>query len=864
MPAVVEAMRQVGEDLPLYVISEFPPPDGHWIPYHPLRSAADNLAHVRRQLHGLDVRLAGIYLDPEIPYWALRRLALTVTPWQSWVFFSNDLNHFMLRPRSLPAVGRFLAWRLREGLRFQLRPGGDVYTFLWRLGHPSHFRRPWLAWNAGRARFRFMAQKRAVDPPVVVGASWPPGVTVVIPSRNGRDLLARLLPLVRADQVIVVDNGSEEAWVAPPGVELLRSKEPLSFAAAVNRGIQAARYSHVCLLNNDMVIEPEFLPSLRAAFDEVPELFCATAQIFFPEGERRQETGKAAMRPDAGPLDFPLTCLEPLPGEDLTWVLYGSGGCSLYDTAKLLALGGLDESYRPAYVEDLDLGYRGWLAGWPSVYVSGARVVHHHRSTTSRYFDESALRRMVEVNYLRFLARAIHAPEEFSRRWQRAVQRLNLLAAGHEPDPVPMAVLAEARILAARAPHAVLSDESILGLGSGDVACFPGRCSHQGLRVLVATCYPPYPLAHGGAVRMYNLMCRAAAQGVAQVLVAFCDELAAPAPELLEICHRVVLVRRRGSHYRIDSGRPDVVEEFDSPTMRAVLERLMIEFQPAIAQLEFTQMALYLDTVKQARTLLVEHDVTIDLYEQLLARNPSEELRDQLDRWRRFETEAWRHADTVVVMSERDRATVGERAVVLANGVDLERYQRGGEAPEPRRLLFIGSFNHLPNLLALDWFLREVKPLLQAPVTLHVIAGARHEYYLNFYRASVMLDLTGDDLELEGFVSDVRPAYRRAAVVIAPLRASAGTNIKILEAMAMGKALVSTGAGVNGLNDLLAGTDFALAEDAGAFAQAVDELLVSPERRILLETAARQAVEARHGWDRVAELQAGIYRSPPH
>ena len=274
---------------------------------------------------------------------------------------------------------------------------------------------------------------------------------------------------------------------------------------------------------------------------------------------------------------------------------------------------------------------------------------------------------MVELNYLRFLARAIHAPERFDTLWRRAIERLNLLASGHEPDPVLVEVMAQARTLEGRSPHALLSDETVLALGSGDVACFPGRQPATGVRVLIATCYPPYPLAHGGAVRMYNLMRRAAQRGVSQVLVVFGDELTAPAPELLEICHRVVMVRRRGSHYRVDSGRPDVVDEFDSPVMRAVLERLMIEFAPQVAQLEFTQMAVYLDTVKKARTLLVEHDVTIDLYQQLLERNPNEDLRDQLGRWQRFETAAWQQADAVVVMSERDRTAVGERAVVLAD-----------------------------------------------------------------------------------------------------------------------------------------------------------------------------------------------------
>ncbi len=89
--------------------------------------------------------------------------------------------------------------------------------------------------------------------------------------------------------------------------------------------------------------------------------------------------------------------------------------------------------------------------------------------------------------------------------------------------------------------------------------------------------------------------------------------------------------------------------------------------------------------------------------------------------------------------------------------------------------------------------------------------GARHEYFLERYRDRVALNPDQPGIEIEGFVADVRPAYERAAVVVAPLVASAGTNIKILEAMAMGKAIVSTPAGVNGL-DLSAGEDFILAQ----------------------------------------------------
>src|ERR1019366_9390861 len=140
--------------------------------------------------------------------------------------------------------------------------------------------------------------------------------------------------------------------------------------------------------------------ALTAAFAEVPDLFCATAQIFFPEGARRQETGKVVLplASERKLSDFPIRYELPFKGEDLSYVLYGSGGCSLFDAAKLLALGGMDEAYDPAYVEDLDLGFRAWQQGWPSVFVAGAIVEHRHRATTTRFFTEEQLGYILEIN----------------------------------------------------------------------------------------------------------------------------------------------------------------------------------------------------------------------------------------------------------------------------------------------------------------------------------------------------------------------------------------------------------------------------------------------------------------------------------
>ena len=172
----------------------------------------------------------------------------------------------------------------------------------------------------------------------------------------------------------------------------------------------------------------------------------------------------------------------------------------------------------------------------------------------------------------------------------------------------------------------------------------------------------------------------------------------------------------------------------------------------------------------------MEHDVTLDLYQQLLSQGDDWELRRQLKRWIPFETSSWRKVDGVITMSEKDRALVSQNGLpsskvhCLANGVDLERFRPGSRWADPRRVLFIGSFAHLPNVLAVDFLLREVWPRLQSvDTTLHIIAGARHQYYLDRYQDRVHLNLAQPGLELEGFVADVRPAYERATVVVVPL-----------------------------------------------------------------------------------------------
>ena len=880
---LIEKLRATRPDLPLYLVAEFQEPGVNWIQYRPGRTLEQNLAAVRSALTGKTIVYTGLILQPRMPYWTMRALGWKLGGWNT-IFFNENLDHFMLRPRSLPAIARHFWWRTRNFVRWESRPGGATYTLIWRLVHPSAFVRPWRYRTARDMANRIIVQRRllaAADDPRPETTALPFGISVVIPSRNGRELLARLLPGLVAqkpDEIVVVDNGSDDGtadWLmtewGASGLRVELNAEPLSFARAVNRGIAAARFSHVLMLNNDMVVERDFLSSLRAPFDSVPDLFCSTAQIFFPAGARRQETGKAVMPPDPRADQFPVTCLEPIEGEDHTYVMYGSGGCSLFDTGKLRRLGGLLETYEPAYVEDLDLGFRGWQRGWPTVFVAGARVEHRHRSTTSRYYSEEMLARVLEVNLLKFIAGTVTAGAESKRLWLHTLHRLNLRAATMQGDPAAL----EAIKLAGRkglewvrpTPAGCADEGMIFAIGSGEVAVFPGRAARRPGKpvVLVASPYLPFPLTHGGAVRMYNML-RRAARDFDLVLLCFAEQLATPPAEVLELCVELVQVHRSGRHDRPLTDRPDTVEEFDTAPFRAALQQTMRKWRPALAQLEYTQMAVYAKDCRPARTILVEHDVTFDLYAQFLKQGEDWETRRQFERWVSFEKRAWKDADAVVVMSEKDRNAVNlANAVTLANGVDLERFTPSPDlAPEPRRVLFIGAFSHLPNILALEFFLRDAWPHVLAAephARLHIIAGKNHRYSLERASDKARPNLDQPGIEIEDFVSDPRIAYRRAEVVIAPLLASAGTNIKIMEAMAMGRAIVSTPGGINGLDELRDGQEVVVRESGEAMAAAIVDLFRDSPRRREIEKRARAAAERWYSWDAISARQRELYES---
>ncbi len=412
-------------------------------------------------------------------------------------------------------------------------------------------------------------------------------------------------------------------------------------------------------------------------------------------------------------------------------------------------------------------------------------------------------------------------------------------------------------------------------LARGNIAFAPALQSRYRAgsrpKVLLVSPFLPYPLSHGGAVRIYNL-CRALSGRVDFILAAMRESHeAVDYPKLHEVFRQVHVVDRdeppSGSR-----GLPGQVRQYQSRSMRALIADLAQRWKPDALQIEYTHMAGFRDAAPEVPAVLVEHDLTFSLYRQLAERSPRDgAARREYQRWLAFEQHWLAKFDAVWTVSEQDRRAAievserdPERTYTVANGVDLDRFRpsphQGQEALE---ILYVGSFRHLPNFLGFEKLRTEIMPRLWKhfpQVRLRVVAGPQHErFWKQFGRAGSGAAVDGR-IAVHGFVEDLRPLYARATVAAVPLEVSAGTNIKVMEAMAAGRALVTTPVGCAGL-DLEDGRDALIRVEAAAFAEGLAELLSDVRLRQSVAAQARRTVEARFGWPAIGETAYRSYLS---
>lgn len=250
------------------------------------------------------------------------------------------------------------------------------------------------------------------------------GVSVVIPSWNGRQLLEKYLPIViesatayenlshQETEIIVVDDSSSDgtcAWLRArcARVRAASNERNLGFAPTVNRGVRMARYPLVYLLNNDVAIEPGTLPALAAHFDE-PRVFAAASQVYdYDTGVLRGAGQVGQLRRGFLGVHQRYFVAGPAQESGAPWLtLFATGGSAMFDREKLLALGGFDEMFAPFGWEDVELSIRAWKRGFEVHYEPQSRVWHQFSSTIAPKFSRREVRAIYERN--RLLAHWLH------------------------------------------------------------------------------------------------------------------------------------------------------------------------------------------------------------------------------------------------------------------------------------------------------------------------------------------------------------------------------------------------------------------------------------------------------------------------
>ena len=308
---------------------------------------------------------------------------------------------------------------------------------------------------------------------------------------------------------------------------------------------------------------------------------------------------------------------------------------------------------------------------------------------------------------------------------------------------------------------------------------------------------------------------------------------------------------------------------FTPPAFRQSLDRLLHARRFDVVNLEFSFLGhCNLRQAPAGETLpalvVDSHNIDYDLARQY-ARNGSSLVRRLYAEanWRKLRLEelaTYRDADGVYLCSAADeRRLLNEvptvRTAVIPNAADVEYYQPRSNDPPPdgRTVVFFGLLSYVPNVDGVNHFVMDIWPRIAEahPEARCKIIGDRPPPSL--------LALAGPRVELTGFVPDLRPHLAAAAVVVVPLRLGGGTRLKIVEAMAMGKAIVSTTLGAEGI-EAVPGRDILVEDEPVGFADAVSHLLAEPSLAARVGQSARQLAVKRYAWSGAARALEGFYR----
>lgn len=395
------------------------------------------------------------------------------------------------------------------------------------------------------------------------------------------------------------------------------------------------------------------------------------------------------------------------------------------------------------------------------------------------------------------------------------------------------------------------------------------------MKIMVVTARLPSRVG-GGACRQFNLIKQLSTQHEFTVAayahpsdLPYLDDLK-PYVQDIQIVQLEEPVAERHSdlYWRINAWRRSF---FDPRPLRGQLPRagslrqairdLTYKTRFDLIQIHQVYMADLLPVSPAAR-LLDMHDILSDQERGLLLAKTKRTHRFhawlEWKKMRALERRAIRNFEVCTVVSNENKTSFlklspNSNVMVVPNGVDTE-YFMPRDSETGVSLVFVGSMNYHPNVDAVLWFYRDIFPMIRQK------AQQAQLCVVGLNPPQKIVDLSQDScVTITGLVPDIRPFLAKSAVVLVPLRHGSGTRLKILDAWAMGKAIVSTRKGAEGL-EAKHGENILLADTPDEFARAVVSLLKNSELRECLGRAGRKLVEEKYTWEAISEKMSDAYQ----
>ena len=404
--------------------------------------------------------------------------------------------------------------------------------------------------------------------------------------------------------------------------------------------------------------------------------------------------------------------------------------------------------------------------------------------------------------------------------------------------------------------------------------------SRERLNILYVSQMPASPPRFGAQARIHGLMTELARRHDLTAAMLVDDEFDADECRraMQAYCREVVLVPnpygRQGLAKRLLQVRSLAsMRSFERlrvtlPALQESLDRILRAKCFDVVNLEFPYLGHYdlrqAPPGKKPPALVVDsHEIAYDLTRQFARAGGSVGRRVYARaNWRKLRREelgTYRDADGVYVCSTNDEQRLlgeapGLRTTVVPNAADVDYYQPrpGDPRPDGRTVVYFGLLSTIPNIDGVTHFVQDIWPRIaetRPDARLKIIGGRP---------PPSLLALAGPRVELTGFVPDLRPHLAAAAAVVVPLRLGGGTRLKIVEAMAMGKAMVSTTLGAEGI-DAVPGRNILLEDEPAAFADAVVRLLAEPGLAARIGQSARRLAVNRYSWSEAARTLEAFY-----